>query len=35
MQALILEGVDQEFRLKEVPKRVLKSGEKLAHIKAV
>ncbi|MEO5909809.1 MAG: zinc-binding dehydrogenase [Pelobium sp.] len=34
MQALVLNGVDQPFQLKEVPKPVLKIGEVLVKIKA-
>lgn len=34
MQALVLEGIDQPFQLKEVPKPILKSGEALVNIKA-
>ena len=34
MKALVLEGIDQKFKLKEVSKPVLKSGEALVQIKA-
>jgi zinc-binding alcohol dehydrogenase/oxidoreductase len=34
MQALVLEGINQKFQLKEVDKPILKSGEALVKIKA-